>query len=66
MFFEKLKLPDKHKMAMAMIVIMIKVGGNFSWPVCYHFKDAKLGADDVGQTLILQKVPCFPVDETCS
>ena len=23
-------------------------------------------ADDVGQTLILQKMPCFPVDKRCS
>ena len=29
MFLDKLKLLDKHKMVMAMTVIMIKEGGNF-------------------------------------
>ena len=29
LFLDKLKLPDKRKMVLAVIVIMIKEGGNF-------------------------------------
>lgn len=39
----------------AVIVIRIKVGGNFQLSILIH----KIEADDVGQALILKKMFCF-------
>jgi len=52
-------------MGMTVRVVMTKIRGKFQLSSGYHFKDAKMEADDIGPTLILQKMSCFPAGKRC-
>lgn len=52
-------------MGMTIRVVMTKIRGKFQLSSRYHFKDAKMEADNIGPTLILQKMSCFPAGKRC-